>query len=173
MKDTRFPEKEFMYGILSTLKPDAVRELVASGMKNRWPAAQDDHGDLVEVSGELQHAVMNLFSIKSKLHHQLTIATKQQAKEELTSYWRNPQFLAVNEDPRRNITQTSKNLLNMWRRTTSMTIMIPMKKRRIKMQWINVSLIEKLLSWINPEQCQSLFNWSFDKTQALSTCNII
>ena len=35
MKETQFPEKVFMYGILSTLKPDAVRELVASGMKNR------------------------------------------------------------------------------------------------------------------------------------------
>ena len=65
-----------MYGILSTLKPDAVRELEASGMKNRWSAAQDNHGDLVEVSGELQHAVMNPFSIKSKLHYQLTIAKK-------------------------------------------------------------------------------------------------
>ena len=114
MIETQFQEKEFIYGILSTLKQDEVRELVASGMKNRWPAARDDHVGLVEVSGELQHAVINFFSIESKLHHQLTIATKQQAKDELTSYWRNPQFSAVNKDPRRNITQTSKNLLNIW-----------------------------------------------------------
>ena len=53
MKETQFPEKEFMYGILSKLKPDAVRELVASWMKNSWSATQDDHDDLVEVWGEL------------------------------------------------------------------------------------------------------------------------
>ena len=69
LKDTQFPEKEFMFGILSTLNPDAVRELVAEGMKNRRPIAQDDNGDLVEVSGELKDAVMNLFSIKSKFSY--------------------------------------------------------------------------------------------------------
>ena len=50
LKDIQFPEKEFIYDILSTLKPDAVRELVATGMKNRSPLAQDDKGDLVEIT---------------------------------------------------------------------------------------------------------------------------
>ena len=69
LKDTQFPEKEFMFGILSTLNPDADRELVAEGMKNRRPIAQDDNRDLVEVSGELKDAVINLFSIKSKFSY--------------------------------------------------------------------------------------------------------
>ena len=62
LKDTQFPEKEFMYGILFTIKPDAVRELVATWMKNRSPLAQDDKGDLVEITEELKDLVANFFS---------------------------------------------------------------------------------------------------------------
>ena len=76
LKESQFPEKEYMYGVLSTIKPDAVRELVAEGMKSRWPVAQDDHGDLVEVSGDLKHAITNLFSIKSKSNRSFTISIK-------------------------------------------------------------------------------------------------
>ena len=66
MKDSQLPEKEFMFGILSTLNPDAVRKLVAAGMKNRRADVQDDHGDLVEVCGELKDAVLDLYTMKSK-----------------------------------------------------------------------------------------------------------
>ena len=76
LKESQFPEKEYMYGVISTIKPDAVRELVAEGMKSRWPVAQDDHSDLVEVSGDLKHAITNLFSIKSKSNRSFTISIK-------------------------------------------------------------------------------------------------
>ena len=55
-----------MFGILSTLNPDAVRELVATGMKNKRADVQDDQGDLVEVCGELKGAVLDLYTMKSK-----------------------------------------------------------------------------------------------------------
>ena len=41
-KPSQFPEKELMYGILSTLKPDEVRQLVAQSLKDRAPKSQDD-----------------------------------------------------------------------------------------------------------------------------------
>ena len=66
MKDSQLLEKEFMFGILSTLNPDAVRELVATGMKNKRADVQDDQGDLVEVCGELKGAVLDLYTMKSK-----------------------------------------------------------------------------------------------------------
>ena len=84
MKDSQLPEKEFMFGILSTLNPDAVRELVATGMKNRRADVQDDHGDLVEEFWELNDAVLNLYTMKSKFDNWLNIDEKQPAKEELT-----------------------------------------------------------------------------------------
>ena len=55
-----------MYAVISSIKPDAVRELIATGMKNRSPFDQDDKGDLVEITEELKHSVVNLFSMKSK-----------------------------------------------------------------------------------------------------------
>ena len=83
MKDSQFPEKEFMFGILSTLNPDAVRELVTAGMKNRRIDVQDDHGDLVEVCGELKDTVPDLYTMKSKFDNWLNIDENQPAKEEL------------------------------------------------------------------------------------------
>ena len=66
LKASQLPEKEFMYGILSTLRPDAIREIIASSLKNRSPIEQEDKGDLVEVSNELKDSITSLFSMKSK-----------------------------------------------------------------------------------------------------------
>ena len=66
LRDTQLPEKEFMYGIVSTVMPEAVRELVASGMKNRTPFAQDDKSHLVEIVEEFKDQILNLYSMKSK-----------------------------------------------------------------------------------------------------------
>ena len=81
MKDSQLPEKEFMFGILSTLNPDAVRELVTAGMKNRSADVQDDHRDLVEVCGELKDAILNLYTMKNKFSNYLKIDEKQPPKE--------------------------------------------------------------------------------------------
>ena len=45
--------------------PNAVRELVASAMKNRIPWAQDDKSHLIEIVGELKEEVLNLYKMKS------------------------------------------------------------------------------------------------------------
>ena len=55
-----------MYAKLSSIKPDAVRELIATGMKNRSQFDQDDKRDLMEITKEFKHSVVNLFSMKSK-----------------------------------------------------------------------------------------------------------
>ena len=52
--------------------PDAVRELVATGVKNRSPLEQDDKGNLIEVTEELKDAILSLYSMKSKYFKQQT-----------------------------------------------------------------------------------------------------
>ena len=65
-KPSQFPEKEFMYGILSTLKPDEVRQLVAQSLKDRAPKSQDEKDDFVEVTKELYNSIQDLYFMKSK-----------------------------------------------------------------------------------------------------------
>ena len=76
-KPSQFPEKEFMYGILSTLKPDEVKQLVAQSLKDRARKSQDD---LVEVTKELYNSIQDLYSMKSKrvlkVYVNFCIATK-------------------------------------------------------------------------------------------------
>ena len=66
LKPSQLPEKEFLYGIMCTLRPDGVRQLVAAGVKNRSPESPEDHGELIEITVELKDAIMNLFAMKSK-----------------------------------------------------------------------------------------------------------
>ena len=66
LKDNQLPEKDFMYGIIWTLLPDAVRELIAGCVKNRSPVEQDDKADLVEISEELKDSILSMFTMKSK-----------------------------------------------------------------------------------------------------------
>ena len=77
------PEKEFMYAVLSTLKPDEVRALVASSVMHRAPISQDDKADLIEVTHELKDSISELYSMKSKWMWRQTIiiciATKGRA----------------------------------------------------------------------------------------------
>ena len=37
LKPSQLPEKEFLYGIICTLRPDEVRQLIVNGVKNRSP----------------------------------------------------------------------------------------------------------------------------------------
>ena len=82
-KPSQFPEKEFMYGILSTLKPDEARQLVAQSLKDRAPKSQDEKDDLVEVTKELYNSIQDLYSMKSKrvlkAYVNFCIATKDRA----------------------------------------------------------------------------------------------
>ena len=57
---------EFLYGIMCTLRPDGVRQLVADGVKSRSSESPEDHGELIEITVELKDAIMNLFAMKSK-----------------------------------------------------------------------------------------------------------
>ena len=51
---------------------DDVRELVATGVKNRSQLEQDDKGNLIEVTEELKDAIISLYSMKSKYFKQQT-----------------------------------------------------------------------------------------------------
>ena len=65
-KPSQLPEKEFIYAVLSTLKPNAVRELIASCIVKRAPTSQDGKAGLIEMTSELKESIMNLYSMKSK-----------------------------------------------------------------------------------------------------------
>ena len=65
-KTSQLPEKELMYAVLNTLKPNEVRELVTQSFKNRAPKTQDDKDGLVELTRELYESIQDLYSMKSK-----------------------------------------------------------------------------------------------------------
>ena len=64
--DLQVPEKEFLYGILCTIRPDGVREIIAAWVKNRSPVEKEDKGDLIEVTKDMKDSIMALFAMKSK-----------------------------------------------------------------------------------------------------------
>ena len=73
LKESQLPEKEFMYGILGTLMPYELREMIAQSMKSRSPLGQEDKNDLIEVSNELKDAIENLYEMKSKFQWSLNV----------------------------------------------------------------------------------------------------
>ena len=73
LKESQLPEKEFMYGILGTLMPYELREMIAQSMKSRSPLGQEDKNDLIGVSNELKDAIENLYEMKSKFQWSLNV----------------------------------------------------------------------------------------------------
>ena len=65
MTESQLPEKKFLFRVLATLNPEALRELIAQCIKNRSPNEQDDNSGMIEVSAELKSAVENMFSMNS------------------------------------------------------------------------------------------------------------
>ena len=66
LTDSQLPVKEFFFGILNTLIPDEMRNLLADATKSRAPQNSEDHGDLIELNQEFAEKVDLLFSMKSK-----------------------------------------------------------------------------------------------------------
>ena len=66
MKDSQLPEKEFFFGVLSTLMPDGVRMLLFEATKKRAPANSEDQSNLIEVNKEFAESIDMLLSMKSK-----------------------------------------------------------------------------------------------------------
>ena len=64
--DLQVPEKKFLYGILCTIRPDEVREIIAARVKNRSPVEKEDKGDLIKVTKDMKDSIMTLFAMKSK-----------------------------------------------------------------------------------------------------------
>ena len=145
LKELQLPEKEFMYGILCTLRPDSVRELIATGVKNRSPTVQEDKGDLIEITKELKDSIMDLYSLKSKYFQQFTLTLIQPLEAELTFFWKSPLYSIVKEDLPRNIMPTSKNSLNTELKTTNRKTTIPMKRSKIQMTVFNLSWLKFML----------------------------
>ena len=66
LKDRQLPEKEFLFGVLSTLMSDEVRMLLFEATKKRAPAKSEDYSNLIEISKEFAEQIDSLLSMKSK-----------------------------------------------------------------------------------------------------------
>ena len=75
-KQTQQPEREFLYSVLCTLMPNAVRELIANWVEKRSPATEEDKGDLIEITHDLKDSILAMFSMKSKWEGLSIIAQK-------------------------------------------------------------------------------------------------
>ena len=62
LKESKIPEKEFMYGIFSTFRPDGIQKFI----NKRSPIGQDYRSYLIKVWGESKESISYLFTIKSK-----------------------------------------------------------------------------------------------------------
>ena len=62
-----------MYGVLGTLIPYELREMIAQSMRSRSPHGQEDKNDLIEISNELKDAIENLYEMKSKFQWSLKV----------------------------------------------------------------------------------------------------
>ena len=56
--------------------PNAVRELIANWVEKRSPSAEEDKGDLIEITHDLKDSILAMFSMKSKWEGLSIIAEK-------------------------------------------------------------------------------------------------
>ena len=139
-KDTQLPEKEFLYGILCSLNPDVVRELVATGVKNRSPLKQEDKSELIEVTKNLKDSILSLYSMKSKYCLKPTLGASQLPKEDPTICSRNFQSWMWTENPQGNMKLTLQSLLTIDLQMKDMARMRQMRRIRIIAIWIKQRL---------------------------------
>ena len=66
LKYTQFPEKEFLFAILSTLMLDGIRMLLLDTKNKKAPINTEDQSNLIEVNKEFAESIDILLSIKSK-----------------------------------------------------------------------------------------------------------
>jgi hypothetical protein len=64
--DQEFPERKFMYGIIGTLYPEEMANLVQQCREKRAIQSREDKDQLIEITEEIQKEIDNLLTFPSK-----------------------------------------------------------------------------------------------------------
>lgn len=67
LDENKLPERNFMIGILSTLRNKEMRELIKESRKNRSVSNNPDQNELIEMTPLTRDEIMGVFPQKSKL----------------------------------------------------------------------------------------------------------
>ena len=64
----QFPEREFLFGVLSTLRENEMRQLVKEARDNRAIVNNENEDGLIEILPEIKEEIMSILPHKSKHH---------------------------------------------------------------------------------------------------------
>lgn len=65
LKEGDYPEKEFLYGVLGTIREVETRNLFAEATRNRAVEEQTNHEDLVELDAEMREEIEGLLNLRT------------------------------------------------------------------------------------------------------------
>jgi len=65
-EEGKFPERDYLIGIISTINPIATQELISQAEEFRSVLVSDDPGDLVEMTKEMRNEMDEIIPQKSK-----------------------------------------------------------------------------------------------------------
>ena len=60
----QLPNREFMYAIVSTIYPKALRSLIEDSRKNRIETHEDDKDELIDIDADYKNEIMNILTLK-------------------------------------------------------------------------------------------------------------
>ena len=60
----QLPNREFMYAVISTTYPKALRSLIEDSRKKRIETHEDDKDELIDIDGEFKNEIMGILTQK-------------------------------------------------------------------------------------------------------------
>ena len=68
MKPNQYPDRDYMWTVISTLRPDVTQQLVKDARNHRSVSKPDDNDELVEVDPEIYQEIKNILTQKRKIY---------------------------------------------------------------------------------------------------------
>ena len=66
--EIQLPERDYMFAVVSTVFPKALRKLIEETRMNRTSKNKEMDNDLIEINKEIKEEIMKIISIKRKLN---------------------------------------------------------------------------------------------------------
>ena len=66
MKENEFPEREYLWKIVSTLRPDSIKELIKTARKNRTTKEFIDQNDFIQIDPSIYQEISAIAAQKRK-----------------------------------------------------------------------------------------------------------
>ena len=83
----QYPERDYLYAILSTLRKDELLQLIKTAKNNRAYSNQSEEDEMVQITNGIRNEIFNILPTKSKSFPMLTLWL-QQLQAKLHSYSR-------------------------------------------------------------------------------------